>query len=846
MTIIVLQNSSNANLSAGLVAIEKIKNNWYTDFSILHTAQSSMTSVVASGFVQKTQKYTKLTGNSTDGTVNLYGTFIDQSSGVVTKIDYKPKTSLNASYMYLDCNVTYANSQITSGIATHFHTETKDGVIDLKLLLVPNHPNSSISEIAITSGSTKMVLTGGLTVSDSGVTGDITGFSLSNASATVIATNISNLSWTDLVLNPNGLLGMQATFLAGNDTLTATGKGDFNLNGYGGNDTLTGSAGNDSLDGGDGNDSIFGMAGNDTLTGGTGNDTLIGGKGNDTYKIYKTTVLSDFIVIDETGASGIDTVEIYEDLDAVGAPIESRVTTSFSLTSSGGFKLSLYLDEVLTGSFTLNGQIEFIRDYGISKKATFDSLIQVWTSSTPLTLSAKTTGTVGYGSVNGDKLNGSVKGDKIYGFSGNDTIDGKGGADKLIGGADSDTYIWSDLYKGDTVIEDESGAADQITVTTTGYINFSLDENGNTKINNYSPNSGYSAAIGSLTFTVGSIEKIKLALPSVLKDYSITYNASLFGVYSYPTLLDVSSSSESYILLAKSDYEFKLGSGVDFIIGDSIDNVKVNAGGGNDYISISAPGSNSNDVTIDGGLGADLMVGKAEGGAEFIFCVDNLKDIVIAQAPKTSGTYKIESSITYSLNDTLAGLSQGISSSSTKLVTNLTLTGTSNINATGNASNNLLNGNDYNNALDGGAGNDTLIGGLGADTLIGGLGADTLIGGLGNDKLTGGLGKDVFIFNTATANNIDTIFDFESGTDKIQLSNSIFTTAGSSLTNLTFYSAAGAMVGRDLDDRIIYNTSTGALYYDADGSGNGAAVQIAIVGTSSHPNIAFTDFAVIA
>jgi Ca2+-binding RTX toxin-like protein len=106
----------------------------------------------------------------------------------------------------------------------------------------------------------------------------------------------------------------------------------------------------------------------------------------------------------------------------------------------------------------------------------------------------------------------------------------------------------------------------------------------------------------------------------------------------------------------------------------------------------------------------------------------------------------------------------------------------------------------------------------------------------------------VFIFNTAIANNVDKILDFVAGTDKIQLSKSVFTSLGTtgSLTNNAFWSAAGAVKGNDADDRVVYNSTTGALYYDADGSGSGDAVQIAIVGTSSHPNIAFTDFAVIA
>ena len=133
------------------------------------------------------------------------------------------------------------------------------------------------------------------------------------------------------------------------------------------------------------------------------------------------------------------------------------------------------------------------------------------------------------------------------------------------------------------------------------------------------------------------------------------------------------------------------------------------------------------------------------------------------------------------------------------------------------------------------------------DVLIGGAGNDTLIGGLESDMLTGGDGKDVFIFNTAVANNIDTILDFVTGTDKIQLSKSIFTNAGATgnLTNNAFWSAAGAVTGHDTDDRVVYNSTTGALYYDADGNGSGAAVQIAILGTSSHPTTAYTDFAVI-
>jgi Ca2+-binding RTX toxin-like protein len=114
--------------------------------------------------------------------------------------------------------------------------------------------------------------------------------------------------------------------------------------------------------------------------------------------------------------------------------------------------------------------------------------------------------------------------------------------------------------------------------------------------------------------------------------------------------------------------------------------------------------------------------------------------------------------------------------------------------------------------------------------------------------LTGGDGNDVFIFNTAIANNVDTILDFVKGTDKIQLSKTVFTNLGepSTLNTNAFLSASDAVTGHDADDRVVDNSTTGALYYDADGSGSGAAVQIAILGTSSHPTLTNADFAVIA
>jgi Ca2+-binding RTX toxin-like protein len=150
--------------------------------------------------------------------------------------------------------------------------------------------------------------------------------------------------------------------------------------------------------------------------------------------------------------------------------------------------------------------------------------------------------------------------------------------------------------------------------------------------------------------------------------------------------------------------------------------------------------------------------------------------------------------------------------------------------------------------LTGDGGNDKLLGLGGNDTLSGGAGNDTLYGGDGTDTLTGGAGKDAFVFNSAPTSP-DTIADFSGAEgDKIQLSKAIFdglTYKGPLLAG-DFYAAPGATSARDGTDRIIYDTTTGKLYYDADGIDGLAAVQIAVLGASTHPALVFSDIQISA
>ncbi|WP_394893698.1 hypothetical protein ACG873_25900 [Mesorhizobium sp. AaZ16] len=110
----------------------------------------------------------------------------------------------------------------------------------------------------------------------------------------------------------------------------------------------------------------------------------------------------------------------------------------------------------------------------------------------------------------------------------------------------------------------------------------------------------------------------------------------------------------------------------------------------------------------------------------------------------------------------------------------------------------------------------------------GGAGNDYLRGYLGNDTLTGCAGNDVFVFNTVpnSATNFDRITDFSVYADTNWLDDAIFAALGA-----PGVLAAGAFrigaAAADASDRIVYNSVTGGLDYDADGTGGTGAIRFA-------------------
>ena len=224
------------------------------------------------------------------------------------------------------------------------------------------------------------------------------------------------------------------------------------------------------------------------------------------------------------------------------------------------------------------------------------------------------------------------------------------------------------------------------------------------------------------------------------------------------------------------------GRGDDRITGNTAAN-RLAGGGGADTVN----GGAGNDTLI-GSAGRDSLIG---GSGNDVFVIDNTND----RADGGAGMDTVQSAVSFNLD----------ANESVRLVERLTLTGTGNINGTGNALDNVLTGNGGNNVLDGGLGNDTLI---------------------------GGAGNDAFVFDTALGGgNVDRITDFNVVDDRIRLDDAIF--AGLATGVLAASAFAANLTGKagTASERIIYETDTGRLFYDSDGVGGAGRLQFATLTT---------------
>ncbi|MEG4347706.1 calcium-binding protein [Microcoleus sp. A003_D6] len=357
---------------------------------------------------------------------------------------------------------------------------------------------------------------------------------------------------------------------------------------------------------------------------------------------------------------------------------------------------------------------------------------------------------------------------------------------------------------------------------------------------------------------------------------------SSFGGFAGRNLLDGGVGNDTIVAAFASDT---------MIGGDNNDSLSgtfTNAAGGDGEDTIDATraiftGTGTALVTLDGGLGNDLLTGYTNPTGS-TFTVTNLMNGGVGNDRIIFGTQRDSLIGASDGNDTISFAStvDFITAAARTVVSFITDTLGSNFITGGNATDVITTGagddilfGDLSNTtfgddtLDAGAGNDTLLGGFGNDYLIGGDGNDSLGGGPGADTLIGGFGNDSFYYQNSGegvaalgSTNVDQIGGFDVGQDKIVLNASTFGLSG--LFNLpsrpvsqqflnldrgTYNSqgnpgaAAGPLLVYEARLDAAETDNTGRLLFDPDGSGPQAAVTLA--NFSGRPGLTATDIVLI-
>jgi Ca2+-binding RTX toxin-like protein len=545
---------------------------------------------------------------------------------------------------------------------------------------------------------------------------------------------------------------------------------------------LIGSSFNDSLIGNTANNVLDGGAGSDFLNGGVGADTMFGGDGTDSYCVDHAGDL-----VSESNSS----------LVTGGNDIVYSYVLAYTLTANVE-RLRLMLGGASNGTGnSLDNTLYAGAGDNVLDGATGTDTVSYAFASTGVTVSLASAGAQATGGSGTDtllsieNLIGSGFNDSLIGNTGNNTLDGGIGADTMNGGLGNDTFIVDNA--GDYITELAGQGIDTVMSSVTRYLgNYqeNLTLTGVGTINGYG-NSDNNVLTGNSAANVLSGNAGADTMSGGAGDD--TYYVENVGdvvTESAASGKDTVNSSISYTLTADVEWLVLTGAAITGT-GNNLNNFLVGNGGNN---------------TLDGGAGADTMNG---GLGDDTFIVDNAGDYITELAGQ--GIDTVMSSVTRYL-----GSNQE----------NLTLTGANAINGYGFNDDNLLRGNSA------------------ANVLSGGGGADTLAGGLGNDSLSGGNGADKFQFDSAPGvGNVDTLSDFLSGTDLVQLAQANFSSlAVGAVAADAFVAGAGYSTAADADDRLIYNTNNGVLFYDADGLGGDAAVPFAVL--IGHPTLLSTDFIV--
>ncbi|MEA5606109.1 calcium-binding protein [Nostoc sp. UHCC 0252] len=705
-------------------------------------------------------------------------------------------------------SVDYSNA--TGGITTTFNTITNIGSITAGTNLVTyknieqlNIFGSAYDDNIVGSNGNNILSTGdgGNDTIDGGEGDDLLFVDYSNVTEGITST-----------FNTTTNIG---SITAGTNLVNYKNIEQLNISGTAYNDNIVGSNGNDTLSGYSGNDTIFGGVGNDILVGGADNDTLTGGVGNDQFVFefynYGTDIITDLSGVEKGSNASEAVIASLDTLQFTGGGLTAEnlqltqngnnLEITFQIPNFGidtsnkvileNFKLENLDNLPATSSQPAIGNILFDGETSIT-----DSFDVFDADSTQTNLFNKNTVTflndldnsiTGFDNSN-DVINGQGGDDIIDGLSGDDLLRGGTGNDLLIGGVGNDTLISSagndtlDGGTGDDTLIVNSSIGDNLLSGGDGNdsLGVSADSNDSRSSGNNTLNGGAGDDRLNANRTTGN----NLLSGGDGNDYlDVSNNVP----YAYPS----GSSGNNTLNGGAGDDTLSAG-------GSTGDNLLL-GGDGNDYFDISGSSYSSTigKNTLNGGAGNDRFDAGDSTGNTLFFGDDGNDYLDI-----NGGNFDDRSSGNNTLNggaddDTLsAGGSTG---------DNLLLGGDGNDYLD-------ISGSSYSDFYDNrSTGNNTLNGGAGDDIF-------DLSGSAGDNLIFGGDGTDTFIFANYDE-GINTIDDFNATNELIQLG-SYFDYGLSIGTLETSQFTIGASATTS-EERFIYNSATGALFFDQDGSASG-------------------------
>jgi Ca2+-binding RTX toxin-like protein len=443
------------------------------------------------------------------------------------------------------------------------------------------------------------------------------------------------------------------------------------------------------------------------------------------------------------------------------------------------------------------------------------------------------------------KLVGGDLADELGASSGNDTIIGNGGNDQLRGGSGNDSLsggAGNDTLEGGTGNNNLNGGAGNDHLSGGSSASKFDGGSGNDTYSIYAKGDTIADSSGIDTIEGFGISKFDMRTVTFIENYTAAYAESgdFDGVVvTGNALANRITTSDSTNLIANG------AGGNDTLIGSNRADT-LEGGSGNDKIDGGTAGFSSEPVdfasykSATSSVTLKLSITTAQNtiGAG----TDTLKNIegLIGSkfADKLYGNTKANTLEGGNGNDRLDG-GKGLDTASyagasAAVTASLAKAGAQDTHGAGKdtfISIEGLQGSKFADTLSGNGGNNTLLGGAGKDNISGGGGVDTINGGEGNDTLRGGAGKDIFEFGPLdystfdgffynTVMGTDTIRDFTAGgVDVFHIRTSMGTRGNPDDAHFHRVAAAtdtAALAMVQGDDEIIYNETTGSIFFDFD------------------------------